>query len=224
MAKPRPTRLSPRLERRTEARLVRVEVVRPHGRERRLSRASTVCEQSDRERRVGSGTREAGGWPELAHEQPALGLGDVAAPEARQHPPVGGAEHRRLEPRSTGGELDLVAAHHGALDAEVGRSKLLVAQEGSEAGDDRRCFPYALPGTGVLAHDQRPLGVRERRPQVCCEPPGRLVRRLGQPEQAGPPGPRRARRAARRAPAGARARPVGYCSIATPSCAAACET
>ena len=177
---PRSERLVGGLERGPEERLVRVEVVGPHGGERLLRRALAVGEQVERERRVGTGPREARRRPELADEEPALGLGDRARLDRLEHLRV---RRRRGPPcRASARPAANRAASSSAAAASSARRRPPSGGLAEQLGEPRKARPRLLDeraGLGRLAEDERALGVRERRPEVCLELPGRRRGRAG---------------------------------------------
>ena len=169
------------LERAPQQSLVRVQVVRPHGRDGRLPGAAAVGQRRERERRVRPGPGEAARRPELAHEQPALGLGDPTALDAREHLPVRGSQHRGLQSRSGGCELDLVSGGDRTPGLSIRLADLALVQQLRQARRARRSLPQVRSRRRRLTEDERSLGISEVHAQVGRERPacvgGRLRRR-----------------------------------------------
>ena len=176
------------------------------------------AERVEREGRVRARPREARRRPELPHEQPAPRLLDVAGLEGGEDAPVGAAEHGRLDARRrAAARRDGVAGLDRRLDLpEAPPRSPCRGRSACEPGRRSLGLAERVVRGGGLAEDQRPLGVGELDAQVGGRLPGRLAgrsrgRRMGKRGERRDGERRRERRDAAR----------GYCSISTPSCAAA---
>ena len=156
-------RLGEHRQRRADPAVVRVEqIARGRGRgDRRRHRP--LAESLERERPVRGRAREPRRRPELAHEEPVAGLGDVAPPRGVDRPLERGVQDRRPDRRTGAGERRGV---------ESGRRRLRVVERAPGGGEIRgptgeHAFHRAASGIdlrldrGRIAEDDRRLGIRQ---------------------------------------------------------------